>query len=934
MAQRRHVLQEMGQRGVWAVVRLSITFPWTTLLLAVALAGLSIWYTSTHLTFQTSRNALVSQQALYIQRFEEIDRDFRDLDAFVVVVEPQRLERGQQFVEALAARLRADTQHFGRVIDKIDTASLEGKKLLLLSPEELRTLRQRLEDAQDFLTDLAGAPGLQQLLTSINQEIAKALVSDITQRFLGTGASSGAEAPEEAQSLDVSFLAALFSEMEQALAAPAAYLFHSPWASFFLKNSDLLSQQGYLTAAHERFLFVLVEDRPMDSSFVKHAPPLQALRHHIQALQRDFPDVQAGVTGSRALGSDEMVSSQRDTALATVIALLGVGLLYIAIFWEVWSPLRVQITLQIAICWSLGLATLTVGHLNILSVTFAPILIGLADNLGIHLAARFSEERAAGHGFYTAMEIAARQTGPGIVTAALSVVLAFYAVMLADFPGLAELGFIAGNGELLCLLASFTVLPALLAVSERHLRTRAAAWQVRQPPARAHCTRLGRYPRLMLALIGALTLVGVLASPLPRFDYNLLNLQARGTESVVWEHRLLEHSDRSSWYALSTANTLTELHQKKAQFADLPVVDRVESLAAMLPLDQEQRLALVAELAPLVEAISGDWHDVNPIDVDEVLTTLDKIRFKLQRPPDDWDPKRRPSEEALNAARAALIAVRERLQTMAPEAAAQALDPFQRALLADFAAKLALLQRNVHPPGPVTLDDVPAYLRERYVGKSGRYLLQIFARDNIWEREPMQEFVRQLETVDPSITGPPVVAFYSIRSMQQGYVWGGVYAMLTIVALTFIHFRRFMPTLLALLPLLIAALWMLPSMALFDVQMNIANLIVIPLFMCMAIDNGIHLVDRALEPPRTTVQRVTNSTARAAVLATLTTIVGFGSLMVARHAGIFSFGLLCALSVGLNLIAIFTVLPLLVRVVYLHPISADAVGVTSATRVE
>ena len=160
--------------------------------------------------------------------------------------------------------------------------------------------------------------------------------------------------------------------MEQALAAPASYLFHSPWASFFLKDSELLSQEGYLTSENDRFLFVLVRNRPADRSFVKHAIPLQALRDHVKILQRDFPDVQAGVTGSMALGSDEMGSSQRDTALATVLSLLSVGVLYIAIFWEVWSPLRVQIALQLAICWSLGWATLTVGHLNILSVTFAP----------------------------------------------------------------------------------------------------------------------------------------------------------------------------------------------------------------------------------------------------------------------------------------------------------------------------------------------------------------------------------------------------------------------------------------------------------------------------------------------------------------------------------------------------------------------------------
>jgi uncharacterized membrane protein YdfJ with MMPL/SSD domain len=180
-------------------------------------------------------------------------------------------------------------------------------------------------------------------------------------------------------------------------------------------------------------------------------------------------------------------------------------------------------------------------------VTFAPVLIGLADNLGIHLAARYSEERTAGHNFRTAMEIAARQTGPGIVTAGLSVILAFYAVMLANFPGLAELGFIAGSGELLCMVASFTVLPALFAVSQRYLRTRATAWQVQE--------RAG---------VG----IGWALSPSLRWRawyVNSLGCSCRRSRSSTttccisgqrhWVSGVgkpsLEESDRSSWYALS-----------------------------------------------------------------------------------------------------------------------------------------------------------------------------------------------------------------------------------------------------------------------------------------------------------------------------------------------------------------------------------------------
>jgi hypothetical protein len=898
---------------LWGLVRLAIAAPWLTVLMATVLAGVALWYTATHLEFQTSRNALVSQDARYIQRHQESERDFGNLDVFIVVLEPQRLERGKRFVDALAARLRADTQHFGRVTEKIDTGSLEGKKLLLLSPPDLRALQQRLEDAQEFIAAVTATPGLEQLLTSINQEISKALVTHVTTAFLEPAAAPATPEAAAGQALDISFLTALFSEMEQAIAAPATYSFHSPWSRFFLKDSQLLSHEGYLTSEHQRFLFVLVEDRPARSGFVKHAAPLAALRTHLRTVQHDFPDVQAGVTGGLALANDEMLTAQQDSALASIISMVGVVVLFIVGFREVWSPLLVAANLTLALCWTLGFTTLTVGHFNILSVTFAPILIGLADNFGVQLVARYGEERTQGRDFQSAMALATQRTGPGIITAAVTVALAFYAVLLADFPGLAELGFIAGSGILLCLLSSFTLLPALLAVSARSLPVPPGVWKtIPRDPLRS----LRRFPRLTLGLLASLSLAGMVLLSALQFDYNLLRLQAKGTESVLWEYRLIEGSGRSSWYATSVANSLAELHQKKALFAALPVVERVESLASVLPIDQDERLALVRALAPLVQPLSGAWERQEPIDRDELSLLLEKIRFKLQRPPTAWEPKNRPSEEALSAARTALLTLQERLQTASPEVLRRTLAGFQGAVMADFADKLALLQRNVSPPGPITLADVPSHLQERFVGQSGRFLLQIFARHNIWEREAMHAFVTQLEAIDADVTGPPVVAFYSIQQMQGGYMRGSLCALAVIAGIILLDFRRLQPTLLALLPLLLGALWVVPWMAILDVQFNLANLIALPLFMGIAVDCGVHLVHRALETPETAASPLASSTGKAVFVSGLTTLVGFGSLMVARHAGIFSLGFLLTLAIGSNLAAAFIVLPL---VLYLFP---------------
>ncbi|WP_179131481.1 MMPL family transporter [Candidatus Entotheonella palauensis] len=908
-------LANIGPSGIRQLVRYATAKPWLTVLLAVALAVLSVWYTVSALKFATSRNAMASSDAPYILADQEAGKDFGSLSYLVVVIEPPALEQGKQFVQALSARLRNDTQHFQEVIETIDSSSLDGKKLLYLKPRELRDLEQRLADAQDFIYDLSEEPGLVPLLSLINQEISRALVSKLTEGLLGTSApSSVGEDPGDAPSLDISFLSALFTEMNSALTAPETYTFTSPWNSFFLKDDDLFSQEGYLTSKDDRFFFILVDDRPQGDSFVKHNAAIRALRAHIAEVQRDFPNVQAGVTGGDALNNDEMVAAQRDTVLATLLALLSVAVLFIIAFRQIWRPLLVVAMLMLALCWTLGFTTLTVGQLNILSISFLPLLIGLGIDFGIHLLARYGEERAAQPDFDTALQTAFVRTGPGVAAAALTTALAFYAVAFTDFRGLAELGVIAGSGMLLCLLASLTVMPAMLAIYERHRHVPAGVWQAFEHDPLGSIMRI---PWLTASLIGLATLAGIVLLPLPKFDYNLLNLQAKDTESVVWENRLHDGSGRSSWYALSIVDSLDELRRRTIRFEALPAVERVDSIASLVPEDQEVRISLAKELSTYVEEIEGDWANPEPMLVDDLLTLLSKIRFKLQRDPNDWDAGKRPSEADLTSARAALRAVQARLDNLTEEAATRLLNSFQQQLMADFADKLAFLQDNANPT-PITLDDVPPQLRKRFVGKSGRYLMQVFARDNIWEREAMQAFVRQLQTLDANVTGPPVIAFYSIQQIQQGYARGGFYAMLVIIGIIILLFRRLKPTSLALVPVLFGGFWTIAGMALLGLDLNMANLIILPLFLGIAVDDGIHIVHRMLESPKAAQAPLAHSTGKAIVLTSLTTIVGFGSLMIARHNGIFSLGLLSVLAVACSLVAALVVLPLILRFLPAH----------------
>jgi predicted RND superfamily exporter protein len=300
------------------------------------------------------------------------------------------------------------------------------------------------------------------------------------------------------------------------------------------------------------------------------------------------------------------------------------------------------------------------------------------------------------------------------------------------------------------------------------------------------------------------------------------------------------------------------------------------------------------------------------VNIPDLARTLDKLKLKIREENEDWDPLRKPSEQELHEVRRSLLAVIERLRQM-PEADAQAaLSRFQAALFRDFQDKWSLLHGNLNPSGPITLADIPAQLKSRFVNNEGtRFLLQIFPKKNVWEREAQEEFVQQIRQVDPDVTGNPVIGYESIKAMKEGYIEGGIYAFLAILVVTFFTLRRVGDTMLAILPLGLGIVWTAGLMWVFNLQFNLANLVAVPLVIGIGVENGIHLVHRYREEGLGGPALIAGSTGQAVALFSLTTMIGFGSLMVARYYGIFSMGLLLTLAVGSILAASLTVLPLL-----------------------
>jgi hopanoid biosynthesis associated RND transporter like protein HpnN len=899
------------QRLLRLLARWTVTTPWIVLVVCLGVAGLASIVTVQDLAFVSGRNDLISNKKRYVQLDDEYAKEFMGIDQVVVVVEPRDVQQGKDFVTRLAAVLAHETEKIQEVFYRIDTSSLEGKKLLYLSSEDLRLLRENLDEYHNLVRDLTTAPGLNTLFRAINQQVSSGMVSHLVSGFLGL--DSPVEPAQEVQPVKITFLQSLLQELEHALTAPD-YRYRSPWADF-LGGTDELSDNGYLVSENRRFVFLMVEPKKTpDGEFQDIQGSIATVRQAVAALKPDFPGLAAGVTGTEALDNDETLSTQADAEVATVASVVGVLLLYLLFFKKIRHPLFILLSLSVGMAWTMGFVTLVVGHLTIITVFVAPMLLGLADDFGVHFLTRYEEERTRGVGPIAALYTVFEHTVPGIAAGAFTTALAFAAVTLADFRGVQELGLIAAGGMILSLVAMITFLPALIVVVE-NVRPWTAEIGERTVLTGVFSTwggLLGRARWPLLIVSGVCTFGGLAALPTMSFDYNLLNLQAHGTESVEWEKRIIENSERSSRDALATAPTPEEAIRKAAAFEALSSVETVESVASLIPPEQSERIALVGKLQPLLSNLPPTLAAPAPVDVPDLQRTLDKLKLKIRTDNDEWDPQKKPSEQELDEARRSLLTVIDRLQSMSETDAVAALAHFQEALFLDFQDKWSLLRNNLNPPGPITFADVPPQLKERFVSADGtKFLLQIYPKKNVWEGEAQAEFIQQLRQIDPDVTGSPVIGYESIRAMKEGYIEGGFYALVAILVVTFFSLRRVADALLAMLPLGLGIIWTAGLMWLFDLQFNLANLVAVPLIIGIGVENGIHIVHRFREEGESGPTLVAGSTGQAVTLFSLTTMVGFGSLMVARYYGIFSMGLLLTVAVGSVLVASLTVLPLL-----------------------
>ncbi len=877
-------------------------FSWPIIAISVLAAVASVFYTYAHLKIDTSRTALVASSKHLVKLSQNMDRDFGGRDGLVVVVENGHPSQTIKFAEALAAELRHYPDRFPELFYRLNPETFKPWALLYLDENDLAKIKTNLVEQRPLLTRLAAEPRLATFYQAVNDQIANAMIGQLFTGFL--------EDRKDTEALpDVTLLNANLKQLLLSLEGDKPYV--SPFGAILPKELSDLSQEGYFFTENDKFLLFLVTPQP--DGYATRNRDVALLREVVGRVEARFPGIKAGVTGPDALESDEMSSSMSDISLATWLSLLGQMALLILFLRSLRRPLVEISALIIGLCWTFGLITLVVGRLNLLSMIFAPLMLGLTIDYGIHWFCRLEEEQAGGGPCtYEILSCTYHRIAPGIIYAGLAAALSFLPLSFMGFKGLAELGLILTMGILVMLLATMVLVPAMVHVSERCGPGSEFREKQPQPFLHLHWTQ----PRLIVGIGVALVVTGAVALRFVPFDLNPLHLQNQRVESVVWEYKLIQDSKYSTSYGATATSSLQELEARCEALKQLPTVSHVESILSFLPTRVSQKRPRLEELQPVLNAIRFAKTPAAPTGPGEMAEILSRINFKIGEAARSLQDEKVATGEQIEETHALINRILPLLQEGQVRAASR-LAKFEAGFFADLHDKWLMLKGYVRSalknPDP-GIGNLPLGVRQRFISSQGTFLIRVFPSQDIWNFGPLKLFVKGLWSVDPNAVGDPVLLYVFTQGFRNACLKAAGLALLAIAAMLLVLFRSWKVTLLAFLPLIVGTGITLNLMWLLGISFNQANVLFVPLILGEGVEFGIIILVRWRLEESARAITLPASTAKGVALAALTTTVGFGSLMVSGHQGVFSLGLLATVGSLSVLLASLSFLPAFIRV--------------------
>jgi len=869
------------------------------LLLAIALtitaiaAGLA-----SQLKLNTHAKNLMPQKHPMVQEYDRIIDDYSTASMIIIAARGDETEL-KHFADELAPQIEAMTDYIQRVDYKLERDFFLNHAFMLQKAKDL-------ENSKDIFKDLSLLPWLRHL----NESFEETYVHD--EEAIST---------KEKENSAVMFLDGIkywLTTVEQ-YATPAEHL--NPNSARTAAERFLIGDE-YFISQDKDMLLIFAQPTFTIMDIQECIVTTDSIDHLIAQVARRYPSIYAGTTGGIALQRDENEAISQDMYLTSLIALALIIMLFILSF-RMWvAPILAAISLGIGIIWAAGFAYLTIGNLNLMTAMFSVILIGLGIDFSIHIISVYTENRAAGHSIGQSLRHALLKSGNGIITGSLTTACAFFTLTVSQTAGMREFGIVAGSGVVFCMLSAILVLPAMLSLRDKMLvRIRKEKYGMKSPKfvfLGQIATAISRRPLWVLSGTLLLTAFLLYSALNITFDYNYLNLEPVGLTSIKLQHEMEDEFDITPDFALITASSLEESRRIAEAAKGLKMIGMVTSISEYVPSEEEQnrRLPYIGEIReylknnqrtkPLAESELAHFFDElyrledNVIELAQLayLGGQDKVDRKCKELVGDLeDPQR-------NSMVAALI---QKLKSDSSKTVAN-LNRFNQ----DFSPHFRKLASGMANTTPITVTMLPQNIRDQFVNKEGtKYLVTIYPKEQVWNFEFLKRFTDRMQELDPRVTGVPPIMYILIKIIGDDGKTAASLTLLVVFLLLLWDFRRIRLAVLAMVPLMVGAVWMVGTMQLLGLQLTLMNVIALPLILGIGIDDGVHILHRHRVEGNGKIHTVFTSTGKAVLLTSITTMLAFGSLVFATYRGLGSLGIALFIGVGTCFLTSVIILPAL-----------------------
>ena len=845
----------LGRWTRWVIAK-----PWVVVIAALGLTIGSLQYLSQNIAIDTSTGDMLSDKLDFRKFNSEMDAAFPQFsDNLLVVIDGESVDLADQAALKLAEAMRTKPKVFGSIYDLAGEEFFKTNGLLYLDIDELYELSDKLAKAQPFLASLWRDPSLRGLF-------------DLLSKAIDASDSSKASA-----SIEITPLLERIRTIAEAQT-------HSKFSELSWREM----MQGADTGANAKRRFLLIQPALDFGSLQPASDAMDGIRILVQKFKLTKDNgLLVRLSGSAALEQEELESVEQGMGTAGILSfVLVIGLLMVGLR-RGWLVISCLITLVMGLIWTGTFAILALGSLNLISVAFAVLFIGLSVDFGIHYALRYQEGIYRGQNAKEALTSAAHSVGGALTLSAIGAAIAFYSFLPTDYNGLAELGLIAGTGMFIAFLANITLLPALLVL--RPLQPTQGKRIKAQSLILQRIIATNAKPITWSFILAAA--VALFAVPNVVFDFDPLNLKNRQTESMGTLIDLMSDRRTSPYKIDILGKNLKESQRLAKLLTALDEVYSAETIADYVPQNQDEKLDVIMSMALFLSPA----FSTAPIAAPSLKDQQASVNRFIEKLKSSSTPSHQKSAHGLAST---LIKV---------SATETGILEFEQRLLIHLPTQLSTLKTSLEA-SVVTQEELPKSLLERKIAKDGRVKIEVFPKHDLSDRVRLTQFVNAVRTLAPKAIGAPVVILEAGQAILGAFYQAGTLSIALIMIMLFLIFGRVRDVLLVFAPLVLAGIFTLAASTVFGLAFNFANVIVLPLLFGLGVAGGIHLVSRAVGKETDDIH---SSTSRAILFSALTTMGSFGSIALSQHPGTASMGLLLTIAITLTLLCTLIFLPAL-----------------------